>query len=54
MSKLFESLCKLTGNDLAQSADKGVVAGDVEGFVDTGSYSLNILISGSSHPGRIS
>lgn len=51
MSKLFESLCKLTGNDLAQSADKGVVAGDVEGFVDTGSYSLNILISGRAYGG---
>lgn len=51
MSKLFESLCKLTGNELAQSADKGVIAGDVAGFVDTGSYSLNILISGRAYGG---
>lgn len=51
MSKLFESLCKLTGNDLAQSASKGVIAGDVLGFVDTGSYALNALVSGRLYGG---
>lgn len=43
----FEDLIKETGNEYATIAEDGIDAGDVEGFINTGSYSLNALLSGS-------
>jgi RecA/RadA recombinase len=51
MSNLFSSLMKETGNEYAGIADEGVEAGDVSGFIGTGSYSLNALLSGSIYGG---
>lgn len=49
MSFLTNAL-KATGNDLAGLAESGVI-GDVHSFLNTGSYSLNALISGSIYGG---
>lgn len=46
----LKNAIKATGNDLASSADEGVM-GDVLDFLDTGSYSLNALVSGSVYGG---
>ena len=51
MSNLFNSLLKETGNEYAGIADEGVEAGDVTGFIGTGSFSLNALLSGSIYGG---
>jgi RecA/RadA recombinase len=51
MTDLFNSLLKETGNEYAGIADEGVEAGDVTGFIGTGSYSLNALLSGSIYGG---
>lgn len=42
---------KATGNEWAAVADDGIAAGDVEGFYDTGSYTLNALASGTIYGG---
>ncbi len=42
---------KATGNEWAAIADDGIAAGDVSGYYDTGSYTLNALISGSIYGG---
>lgn len=42
----IKKLIKATKNDLATIAEDGVI-GDVHGFIDTGSYTLNALLSGS-------
>lgn len=47
MSNIFNSLLKETGNEYAGIVDEGVEAGDVTGFIGTGSYALNALLSGS-------
>lgn len=47
MSNIFTSLLKETGNEYAAIVDEGVESGDVTGFIGTGSYSLNALLSGS-------
>lgn len=51
MTDLFNSLLKETGNEYAGIADEGIEAGDVTGFIGTGSYSLNALLSGSIYGG---
>jgi RecA/RadA recombinase len=51
MNDVFASLLKETGNEYAAIADEGVEAGDVTGFISTGSYSLNALLSGSIYGG---
>lgn len=51
MNDIFSSLIKETGNEYASIADEGVEAGDVTGFISTGSYSLNALLSGSIYGG---
>lgn len=38
-------------NEYATVASDGIIAGDFEGFLDTGSYSLNALISGTIYGG---
>ena len=51
MSNIFNSLLKEIDNEYAGIADEGVEAGDVTGFIGTGSYSLNALLSGSIYGG---
>jgi len=51
MSQLFTSLLKEIDNEYAGIADDGIEAGDVTGFIGTGSYSLNALLSGSIYGG---
>lgn len=50
MSTLTDYL-KATGNEWAAIADEGIAAGDVDGFYDTGSYTLNALVSGTLYGG---
>ena len=51
MNDLFKSLMKETGNEYAGIADDGIEAGDVTGFIGTGSYAFNALLSGSIYGG---
>jgi RecA/RadA recombinase len=51
MSNIFNTLIKEIDNDYAAIADDGIAAGDVSGFVDTGSYAMNALLSGSIYGG---
>lgn len=51
MNDMFETLLKETGNEYASIAEDGVEAGDITGFISTGSYSLNALLSGSIYNG---
>ena len=51
MSNMFTSLLKEIDNEYAGIADDGVEAGDITGFIGTGSYSLNALLSGSIYGG---
>lgn len=48
---LFQSLIKETENEYATLAEDGIEAGDVTGYVGTGSYALNALLSGSIYGG---
>ena len=47
MSDIFNQLLAETDNEYAGIADEGVEAGDVSGFIGTGSYAMNALLSGS-------
>jgi RecA/RadA recombinase len=49
--KFIDDLVKATGNEYANVVADGVAAGDVDAFVDTGSYIFNALLSGSLHGG---
>lgn len=51
MKNPFAELIKETGNEYAGSVDDGIEAGDVTGYVGTGSYALNALLSGSIYGG---
>jgi RecA/RadA recombinase len=51
MSNIFNSLLKEIDNEYAGIADEGIEAGDVTGFIGTGSFSLNALLSGSIYGG---
>ena len=52
MSKdFFKDALKSIKNSYAQCAEKGIIAGDVTGYMDTGSYVLNALVSGSVYKG---
>lgn len=48
---IFSTLIKETGNEYASIAENGIEAGDVTGLINTGSYSLNALLSGSIYGG---
>lgn len=50
MTNLTDFL-KLTGNEFATVADDGIAAGDVSGWVDSGSYAFNALLSGDIYQG---
>ena len=47
----LQSVIKELDNEFASVVEDGVSAGDCESFVDTGSYILNALISGSIYGG---
>lgn len=51
MSDIFADLLKEAGNEYAGIAEEGVEAGDITGYISTGSYSLNALLSGSIYGG---
>ena len=51
MSDFLKSIVKETGNEYAALASEGVAGADVSSFIDTGSYSLNALFSGSIYGG---
>ena len=44
---IFATLLKESGNEYAALAEDGIAAGDVSGFVDTGSLTFNAALSGS-------
>ena len=47
----FADLLKASGNEDANPASEGVVAGDVNSYISTGCYALNALLSGSIFAG---
>ena len=54
MTDFLKSIIKEVGNEYASIVYDGVEAGDVDSFIDTGSYILNALLSGSLHGGLAS
>ena len=50
MSDYFDELIGITGNQYASKVSEGML-GSVNEYIDTGSYILNALISGSIHKG---
>ena len=48
---IFNDLLAETNNEYAAIADEGVEAGDVSGYIGTGSYAMNALLSGSIYGG---
>ncbi len=51
MSNFLNEVIKNTGNKYATVVADGVDASDTDGYVDTGSYIFNALVSGSIHGG---
>ena len=51
MTDFLKNVVKDVGNEYASLVVDGVEAGDVDSFIDTGSYILNGLLSGSLHGG---
>lgn len=51
MNNFLRDVIKQVGNEYASIVDDGVEAGDVDSFIDTGSYILNALMSGSIYGG---
>ena len=51
MNDFLKDVIKETGNEYAAVVSEGVEAGDVESFIDTGSYIFNALVSGSLYGG---
>ena len=51
MGNFLKNVIKETGNDYAAVVADGVDAADVGGYVDTGSYIFNALVSGSIYGG---
>ena len=47
----IKDLVKASGNEYANLVSEGVAAGDVDSFIDTGSYIFNALLSGSLYGG---
>ena len=46
-SSFFTEIVKEIDNEYASLVSDGVAAGDTSGFIDTGSYIFNALVSGS-------
>ena len=51
MNDFLKDVIKETGNEYAGIVSDGVEAGDVDNFIDTGSYIFNALVSGSLYGG---
>ena len=51
MTDFLKDIAKTAGNEYAALVSEGVEAGDVDNFIDTGSYIFNALLSGSIHGG---
>ena len=51
VNDFLKDIIKSTGNEYASLVEDGVESGDVENFIDTGSYIFNALLSGSIHGG---
>ena len=51
MSDFLKNVVKEVGNEYASLVVDGVEAGDVDSFIDTGSYIFNGLLSGSLNGG---
>jgi RecA/RadA recombinase len=51
MSDIFKQLISEIDNEYAGLVDDGVAAGDVSGFIGTGSYVMNALLSGTIYGG---
>ncbi len=51
MVNCLKQIIKETGNEYASLVSEGVEAGDVDSFIDTGSYMFNALLSGSINGG---
>ena len=51
MTEFLKNIIKDVGNEYASLVSDGVEAGDVDSFIDTGSYIFNALLSGSLHGG---
>ena len=51
MPDFLKQIIKETGNEYASLVSDGVEAGDVDTFINTGSYMFNALLSGSIHGG---
>ena len=51
MNDFLKDIIKETGNEYASLVSDGVEAGDVDSFIDTGSYVFNALLSGAIHGG---
>ena len=51
VNDFLKDIIKSTGNEYASLVEDGVASGDVERFIDTGSYVFNALLSGSLHGG---
>ena len=47
----LKDLIKESGNKYASTVDEGIAGSDIRGFVDTGSYIFNALVSGSIYGG---
>ena len=47
----FKEMLSKVDNEFAQCAEDGIAAGDVDEYIDTGSYILNALVSGSLYKG---
>lgn len=47
----LKDLIKESGNKYASTVDEGISGSDIRGFVDTGSYIFNALVSGSIYGG---
>ena len=51
MLKLFKNYSKMVGNEMAQLIDERPLSSDPQRFYDTGSYTMNALISGDMFKG---
>ena len=49
--RFLKDIAKQIGNEYASLVADGVEAGDVDSFIDSGSYIFNALLSGSIHGG---
>ena len=51
MNDFLKNIIKEVGNEYASLVEDGIEAGDVDSFIDTGSYIFNALLSGSLYGG---